>query len=54
MFLLSYHTAAEDLALCLEHLTHAAFAEFIGELVLPERLADHEEASSKSTAGAMQ
>jgi len=38
------HVAAEDLVLCLEHLAHAAFAKLASDLIMPERLADHEEA----------
>ena len=41
---LDRHSAAKDLILSLKNLTHAAFANLIGDLIMPERLADHEEA----------
>jgi hypothetical protein len=33
---------------------HAAFSDLACDLVMPERIADHEETSSTSTAGSMQ
>jgi hypothetical protein len=44
----------EDLVLRLEHLAHAAPADLTRDLVMPERVADHEVASRTSTADLMQ
>jgi hypothetical protein len=38
----------------LVNLAHASFAELTGNLVMAQRLADHEEVSSTSTAGSVQ
>jgi len=50
---LDCHVASKLLILCLIDLAHAAFAQLASDLIMPERLADHEESSSTSTAGAM-